>query len=61
MQDGHVVSYESRKLKEHERSYATHDLELETIISALKMWQNYMKGRKFVLMTDHSGLRYLFD
>jgi hypothetical protein len=24
----HVVCYESRKLKEHERNYATHDLEL---------------------------------
>jgi hypothetical protein len=29
MQDGHVVSYESRKLKEHERNYVTHDLELK--------------------------------
>lgn len=26
-QGGHVISYESRKLKEHEISYATHDLE----------------------------------
>ena len=28
MQDNHVICYESRKLKEHERNYATHDLEL---------------------------------
>ena len=28
MQDNHVVCYESRKLKEHEKNYATHDLEL---------------------------------
>jgi hypothetical protein len=27
-QNGHVIGYESRKLKEHERNYATHDLEL---------------------------------
>jgi hypothetical protein len=27
-QDGHVICYESRKLKEHERNYVTHDLEL---------------------------------
>ena len=26
MQDNHVVCYESRKLKEHEKNYATHDL-----------------------------------
>ena len=36
-QNGHVISYESRKLKEHERNYATHDLELASIIHALNM------------------------
>jgi hypothetical protein len=30
-QNEHVVCYESRKLKEHERNYATHDLELEPL------------------------------
>ena len=28
MQDNHAICYESRKLKEHEKNYATHDLEL---------------------------------
>jgi hypothetical protein len=32
----HVLCYESRKLKEHENNYATHDLELATIVHALK-------------------------
>jgi hypothetical protein len=36
-QNGYVVCYESRKLKEHERHYATHDLELESIVHALNM------------------------
>jgi hypothetical protein len=27
----------------------------------LKMWRHYFLGRIFVLMTDHSGLRYFFD
>jgi len=36
-QKDHVVFYESRKLREHERNYATHALELETIVHALKM------------------------
>lgn len=39
----------------------THDLELATIIDALKMWRHYLLGRRSVLMNDHSGLRYLFD
>jgi hypothetical protein len=25
------------------------------------MWRHYLLGRKFVLMTDHYGLWYLFD
>ena len=39
----------------------THDLELEVIIHVLKMWRHYLLGRMFVLMSDHSGLRCLFD
>jgi hypothetical protein len=61
MQEGHVISYESRKLNEHEINYVTHDLELAAIVHALKMWRHYLLGQIFVLMTDHSGLRYLFE
>jgi hypothetical protein len=41
-----VVCYESRKLKEHERNYATHDLELATIVHALKMWRTLSHGEE---------------
>ena len=51
---------ESRKLKEHENNYATHNLELEAIVHALKMWRNYLMGRKFELRIEHYGLKYLF-
>ena len=61
IQDNHVVCYESRKLKDHERNYDTHDLELAAIVHALKMWRHYLMGRKFELRTDHYGLKYLFD
>ena len=60
-QEGHVIYYESRKLMEHEKNYATHDLELAAIIHALKMWRHYLMGRKFELRTDHHALKYLFD
>ena len=39
----------------------THDLELVAIVHALKMWRHYLLGRKFVLMTDHCGLRHMFN
>ena len=48
-------------MNEHNQNYPTHDLEIATIIHALKMWRNSLLGRKFVLMSDHIGLRYLFD
>jgi hypothetical protein len=38
-QKDNVECYESKKLKEHERNYATHDLELEAIVHALKIWR----------------------
>eukprot|EP00253_Pinus_taeda_P029813 PITA_29813 len=60
MQEGQVVCYESKKLNEHEVNYVTYDLELATIIHTLKMWRHYLLGRKFTLMIDHSGLKYLF-
>ena len=61
MQENHVICYESRNLKEHEMNYATHDLELAAIVHALKMWRNYLMGRRFELRTDHYGLKYLLD
>ena len=35
MQEGFVICYESRKLKEPEKNYATHDLDLASIVHAL--------------------------
>jgi hypothetical protein len=44
-QNGHFIVYESGKLKEHERNYATHDLDLVVIVHALKMWRHYLMGK----------------
>ena len=44
MQDGGVIAYASRNLKNHEELYATHDLELATIMLALKLWRHYLVG-----------------
>ena len=61
MQYNHVICYESRKLKEHEKNSSTHDLELAAIVHSLNMWRNYCMERRFELRTDHSGLKYLFN
>jgi hypothetical protein len=36
MQNGHVICYESRNMKENERNYATHDLELVELVLPMK-------------------------
>ena len=38
MQEGKVIAYASQQLKPHEQNYPTHDLELTTIVFALKIW-----------------------
>nr|GEU29174.1 putative reverse transcriptase domain-containing protein [Tanacetum cinerariifolium] len=39
-----VIAYASRQLKVHEKNYTTHDLELGTVVFALKMWRHYLYG-----------------
>ena len=59
-QNGHVIGYESINIKKHERNHATHELELSSIVHALKM-RHYLMGKRFELRTNHSGLKYLFE
>ncbi|KAH0784240.1 hypothetical protein KY290_003838 [Solanum tuberosum] len=42
MQNGKVIAYASRQLKVHEKNYPTHDLELEAVLFALKVWRHYL-------------------
>jgi hypothetical protein len=60
MQNGKVIAYASRQLKNHELNYPTHDLELAAIVFALKIWRHYLYGEKCEIFTDHKSLKYLF-
>ncbi|XP_024310346.1 uncharacterized protein LOC112268658 [Brachypodium distachyon] len=60
MQDGKVVAYASRQLKSHEGNYPTHDLELASVVHALKTWRHYLMGKHCELFTDHKSLKYIF-
>jgi hypothetical protein len=37
IQDGRMVAYASRQLRKHEVNYPTHDMELATMVHALKI------------------------
>jgi hypothetical protein len=60
MQDGHVVAYASRQLRKHEEKYLTHDLELATVVHALKIWRHYIIGKRCEVYSDHKSLKYIF-
>ncbi|MCO5587187.1 hypothetical protein L7F22_041134 [Adiantum nelumboides] len=59
-QERRPVDYTLRKLRDHERNYPTHDLELLAVIHALKLWRHYLLSRKFQLVTDHKSLKWIF-
>ena len=60
MQDDKVVAYTSRQLKKHEENYPTHDLELATVVQALKIWKHYLIKNKCEIFTYHNSLKYIF-
>ena len=60
MQSKRVVSYGSRQLKNHERSYPTYEMELAAIVLALKIWRHYLYGEQFEVFSNHKSLQYIF-
>ena len=42
MRHDKVVGYASRQIKDYERNYLVYDLELSTIVFALKIWHHYL-------------------
>ena len=60
MQFGRVVAYGSHQLKNHEKNYPTHDMELAAIVFVLKIWRYYLYGEQFQVYSDHKSLRYIF-
>ena len=61
MQHGKVIAYVSRKLKPHEVNYPVHDLELATIVFALRVWRHYLYGTQVQIFTDHKSFKYLMS
>ena len=47
-------------MKENDKNYSTHDLELAVVIHALMIWRHYLFGERFDIFTEHKSLGYLF-
>ncbi|GKG15804.1 putative reverse transcriptase domain-containing protein [Tanacetum coccineum] len=56
-----VIAYASRELKIHEKNYTTHDLELGSVVFALKILRHYLYGTKCNMFTDPKSLQHILD
>nr|GEY74427.1 putative reverse transcriptase domain, ribonuclease H-like domain protein [Tanacetum cinerariifolium] len=45
----------------HEQNYTTHDLELGSVVFALKIWTHYLYGTKCTVFTNHKSLQHILD
>nr|GEW60357.1 retrotransposon protein, putative, Ty3-gypsy subclass [Tanacetum cinerariifolium] len=61
MQREKLIAYASRQLKIHEKNYMTHDLELELVVFALKIWRHYLYETNCTVFTDHKSLQHILD
>ncbi|GJZ42282.1 putative reverse transcriptase domain-containing protein [Tanacetum coccineum] len=61
MQREKVITYASRQLKVYEKNYTNHDLELRSVVFALKIWIHYLYGTKCTVFTDHKSLQHILD
>ncbi|GJV24839.1 putative reverse transcriptase domain-containing protein [Tanacetum coccineum] len=61
MQREKVIAYASRQLKVHEKNYTTHNLELGSVVFALKIWRHYLYGTRCTVFTEHKSLQHILD
>ena len=47
-----VVAYAFRQLKPYEQNYPTHNLELDVLIFALKIWRHFIFGKTYEIFTN---------
>jgi hypothetical protein len=64
MQEGpdgklHTIAFASRALRQHERNYSAFLLELQAAVQMIDHFDHYLRGRAFVLHTDHAPMTAL--
>ncbi len=55
----HAISYASKQLIKHEKNYSPFLLEMDAVVWAMEYYQEHLRGRRFILYTDHKPLETL--
>jgi hypothetical protein len=55
----HVISYGSRQLVKHEKNYSPYLVEMQAAIWGMDFYATYLRGKRFLLYTDHKPLEKL--
>jgi hypothetical protein len=55
----HAISFASRQLKDHEMNYSPFLLEAAAAVWGMDFFNEYLKGKRFILFTDHKPLEKL--
>ena len=52
----HALSYSSKQLIKHEKNYSPYLLEMDAVVWAMEYYQEHLRGRRFIVYTDHKPL-----
>ncbi len=55
----HAISYASKQLIKHEKNYSPFLLEMDAVVWAMEYYQEHLRGRRFIMYTDHKPLETL--
>ena len=55
----YAISFPSRQLKDHEKNYSPFLLEAAAAVWGMEVFNKYLRGKQFILFTDHKPLEKL--
>lgn len=58
-QEGNPIAFFSEKLNESKKKYSSYDLEMYSMVQALKKWRHYLLPKEFVVYTDNHAFSFL--